>query len=256
MNDEKKPIKHNPIEKPKTESAVETVRAATRAVVGAVPFAGQGMTEIVDAFLPDPVAEDHSRWQGEMTDGVNALHDRVDYIDRNIDPHTVCLSPAASCAAKYMIEHCKDGLAQIWVSIDELMSIYPDLSRNDLLEGLGDLESYDLVLTVPLLNKPPTYKLTKDSYETLDLPIMGWDTQVDAQELAKIIIEETGGIRSSDLEQKLGWPRRRLNPALRIVLGFVSDGRISKVIQPNYVTQHFSINHAERSVLRRFSKGE
>jgi hypothetical protein len=218
-----------------------------------VPYAGAALAELADAALPDPEHEDRKRWEGEVTDGVNTLHGKVGEISQQLAPHTVTISGAAAAIAKHMVQNCPDGLMQEWTSIDALQIACSDYSRRELLDGLGDLESYGLIESISFIGKAPDYKLTQDAYEQLDLPIMNWDTMKDARLLARLTLESTDGVSAVDLEKKTGWPRRRLNPALRIVVGFVGHGRVSQTIQPDYVTRHFSPNNAERARLRQFA---
>ncbi len=52
---------------------------------------------------------------------------------------------------------------------------------------------------------------------------------------------------------ELGWPGRRLNPALGMVLREVDPGNVSREIQPDYVTACFHLDNADRARLRRFA---
>ena len=64
---------------------------------------------------------------------------------------------------------------------------------------------------------------------------MGWDTASDAVEIARLMLAEDTG-DAPTLHEKTGWCRRRFNPAFRLLLPLFPDGRIRKVIQPDYVT--------------------
>jgi hypothetical protein len=88
-----------------------------------------------------------------------------------------------------------------------------------------------------------------------DEPIMGWSTDKDARILAGLVVQKRQNIKTAELEDELGWPRRRLNPALRRVVDFVAPGRVSQSIQPDYVTRYFSPDNAELALLRRYAAG-
>lgn len=240
------------INPPETHRKADLGRAAARAVAGAIPVVGSAATELANEILPDPSAKARKEWEQHVSDGVNDLNERVDDIDSRTGARTVELTGGTAAAAKYLIEQCPDGLAQEWTSLEQLCEAYPNPTKQELLDGLGDLESYGLIKEVSFIGSPSRYKLTTYAYEVLDQPVMGWDTKADARELAKEVLAMSGTISVRALDAKMGWPRRRFNPALRLVVDFIEDGRVSKVIQPDYVTAHFAMSNAERAELRRF----
>jgi hypothetical protein len=226
-----------------------------KAATGSVPLAGAVLTEIADAKVPDHEARDRERWEGDVTDGFNDLHGRVDDLDERIGEHRITLTGATAAAAKYIIEHCPDGLARNHVSVQELQQACPDFTRDNLLDAMGDLESYGLVDSISFIGTDDIYHLTQSGYEVLDEPIMGWETLADARKIAGIAARMRDGVMISDIESELGWPRRRLNPALKIVVGFIHPGRVSAELQPYYLTNYFSPSNAELAHLRRFAAG-
>jgi hypothetical protein len=237
---------------PKPHRAADLGRAAGRAVVGAIPGFGSAATELVN-LLPDPTATRRKRWEQDVSEGVNDLNSRVAELDQRTGALHVTLTGGAAAAAMHMIRSCPDGRAQQWTSVDDLVAEFPDLTRDELLDGLGDLELNGLVGTISFIGSPPRYKLDESAYAALDPPILGWDPKEGAKVLAREALKSRGTVSVVKLEKALGWPRRRLNPALRIVVDFVGSGRVSQTIQPDYITQHFSPNNAERAALRAFS---
>lgn len=240
------------INPPEASRKADLARAAARAAAGAIPVIGSAAAELANEIVPDPTAKNRQQWEGEISDGVNGLNERVDDIDARTGKRTIELKGGAAAAAMFMIKRCPDGLAQQWTSIEELCEAFPDLTKRDLLDGLGDLESYGLIKEVSFIGSPSRYQLTTDAYETLDEPVLGWNTNSDARALAREALAMPDGVNVPALDEKMGWPRRRLNPALRLVVDFIGDGRVSKAIQPDYVTRYFSPSNAERAQLRRF----
>jgi hypothetical protein len=238
---------------PEISRSADLGRAAARAVAGAIPVVGSAATELANELLPDPSSEARKQWELEVSEGVNNLNDRVDNIDDRTAARNIELTGGTAAVAKYLIEHCPDGLAHEWTIIEQLCEAYPDLSKQELLDGLGDLESYGFIKEVSFIGSLSRYKLATSAYEVLDGPVMGWDTKADARELAKEALTHSGTVRVRALDEKMGWPRGRFNPALRLVVNFVEDGRVSKTIQPEYVTMHFAMNNAERLQLCRFA---
>lgn len=249
MND--KPRKPGNIERPKDFPAANARRRAAKAIGGAVPGVGSLIAEAADAFISNPEAQDRNRWEGEVTDEVNTLGGRVDNIDQRTGNRTESLSVVASAIAKYMIESCPDGLGHRDTTLTDIHAAYPDLEKADLLDGLGDLESFGLINTTSFIGAPDEYQLTGYAYEVLDPPVMGWNPKDDARALAALIVRDRTDTSSHELESSLGWPRRRFNPALRIVAGYIR--LVGKELQPNYITTHLYPTNAEFSNLRRFA---
>lgn len=246
----KKPTKK--IVAPEKFPLAENGRAAARAAVGSIPIVGAVASEAVDAFLPNPEADDQDRWSGEITDGVNSLNERVEDIDGRTGKRTISLIGATALAAKYMIEKCLDGLRHEHYSLVEILEAYPELSKDELLDGLGELEVYGFITTISFIGAPDEYRLTASSYEVLDEPIMGWNTENDARHLAEKALAYRGSVNVAKLHSETGWSYRRFNPALRMVVDFIGDGRVSRSIQPEYISRWFTPNNVERTLLRQF----
>lgn len=239
------------ISPPQPHRAADLGRAAGRAVAGVIPLVGSAASELVN-LLPDPSAERRHLWERAVSNGVNDLTDRVGDLDERTGRRPLTLTGASAAAAMHMIKSCPDGLAQEWTSLDDLAQAFPDLARDALLDGLGDLEMHGLIETINFIGSPSRYKLDTSAYAALDPPIMGWSPTEDAKGLAKEVLAMCDTVSVAALDEKMGWPRRRLNPALRIVVDFIGSGRVSQTIQPDYVTRHFAPNNAERAALRAF----
>jgi hypothetical protein len=95
--------------------------------------------------------------------------------------------------------------------------------------------------------------LNESAYAAMDLLMMGADPKEDARALTREVLKSRDKMSVAELEKTLGWPRRRMNPALRIVVSFVASGRVSQTIQPDWITRRFLPNNAERTALRAFS---
>jgi len=244
------------IQKPRRHRKAQLARAVTKAGLGSIPYVGTALSEAAEVVLPDPEAKDRGRWEGEVTDGMNDLTDRVEVIEERGGKRTVRFTGGAAAAAKYMIENCPDGLGHEYVTVEDIQRADPDLRKKEIEDGLGDLEGYRLVESLSLIGPADRYRLTQLGYEAFDLPIMGWDTKADAREIARRIGTPREGVNVAELDAELGWPRRRLNPALQMVVDFVEPDRVSQEVQAKYVTNHFFPSRAEAAMLRRFADGE
>lgn len=254
MSDEKP----RAIQPPKIHRGADIARAAARGALGAVPFAGSTLAEAANLGLPNPTDADRRRWESDLTNGVNNLHGRVDSLDERTGLRAVTFSGPLADVSKFMIERCPDGLMRDDVTLEQLQEAFPHYGQEEIVEALGDLESYGLVKAAEFFGSDAFYNLTAYGYEVLDPPIMGWNPAEDARRIAELATqpERHDSVMATELETKLGWPRRRFNPALRIVLGFIHPGRIDDTIQPLFPACGFFTTNAERSQLRRFAAGE
>jgi hypothetical protein len=215
------------------------------------------LAEAANLALPDPSATDRKRWEGEVTDGVNHLHDRVDAIDERSGMWAVTFSGASAAVAQFMTERCPDGLGRDDVRLEELQAACPDFSGDEIADALGELQSYGLVEAVAFLGSGGIYTLTQRGYEAFDPPLMSWNPKEDARQIAALAVapERRDGVNTFELEPLLGWPRRRFNPAFQIVLDFISPGGIDNTIQPYFPACGFYMTSSERAQLKRFANG-
>lgn len=238
---------------PKKSLKADLARAAAKGTLGIIPVAGSFLAEAADVAMPDPSDDARRRWEGRVSSGVNALRGSVDDLRERVDGPTVNLTEGAAACATHLIQGCPDGLAGRYVAAEEIASANPDLAMGDLLDGLGELESYGLIDPLDVIGGAGCYCLTQAGYETLDLPIMGWDTVGDAREIAAWSLRQDDAVDVAAMNAALGWPRRRLNPALGMVLREIDPTNVSREIQPDYVTAYFALDNADRARLRRFA---
>lgn len=249
---------NNTLKPPANNKAAAIGRSAVKGALGAIPVAGSIAAEAAEHLLPDPNATDRARWEGQVTDKVNTLDDRVGGLEQDsTSSRTVTLTGATASVAKFMVEGCPDGLNRPYVNVDEVLQSLPEFTKREIRDAFGDLEYHGLVQSLPAIGRDDIYRLTEEAYAVLDKPVLGYDTLGDARELtAMILASDTDSISVPDLETKTGWPRRRFNPALRLIVERIHPGRVSQSIQPDYVTRWFSMSNAERADLRRFAAGQ
>jgi hypothetical protein len=239
---------------PDPHHAADTGRAVARVAAGAIPIVGSAVAEVIDKWLPDPTANRRDQWEKEVSDGLNQAHDRIDDIDDRTGNKQVLLTRGAAVAAKYMIEKCPDGLANKFTTLDDLENEFPEIESRDFLDGLGDLEMHGLIDSLSFIGAPARYRLSDLAYEILDPQVFGWDPKEDAKALATAALAQGDSVDVKELDEQIGWPRRRFNPALRLLLRFVAYESISRECQMDYVTGWFLLTNAERAAIRAFSK--
>jgi hypothetical protein len=194
---------------------------------------------------------DRARWESEVTQEVNTLSDRVTEINNCVDPSTQTLSQPAAHIAKFMIEHCPDGLMRDWLKVSDINAELPDLRESDICEGLGDLECCGII-RAHRTTGPTEYKLTQLGYQQLDPQFMSWSPQNDARRLAQLTLIQTGGVSADELQNSVGWPPRRFNPAWEELLTYIVEGHVSRPSHLGGGAMRFHPSDADRSGLRRF----
>lgn len=244
----------SPITPPREYSSAKAAKLGVKAIAGSIPAFGAALTELVDGLLPDPEANDRKRWENQITGGVNGLFETVENLGRASQERLVTYSGAPAFVARYLVEKCVTGIPDP-VDIKEIVSSANEFTREDIENAVAELEADGLVRDLGHIGAPGLIRLNDHAYEALDKPIMGWDTVEDARTLARYVVEhrEEDAFSAFDLEKAMGWPRRRFNPALRVVVSYVAC--ISRELQPYYVTTCFYPNSTELVKLKRFAAG-
>ena len=80
---------------------------------------------------------------------------------------------------------------------------------------------------------------------------MGWSTQTDAIQIARLITDLWTG-DASKLHAETGWSKRRFNPAFKLLISIFPPGRISMELQPNYPSASIVLRSEDKVTLRRF----
>ena len=242
------------IKPPLEYSSAKAGRHVAKALAGAIPVVGSAVTELIDGLVPDPESNDRKRWEGEVTDSVNGLTDTVEQLSRPDRGQKVTFSGAQAFVASYLTENCSNGIPD-YVDVDSLVAADSSFSREDIEDAIADLEGYGLVKSLDSFGGSGLIELTEHAYEAFDPPIMGWDPQEDARLLAAYLVTHRAeqSFSAPDLEAAMGWPRRRFNPALRVVAQYIRC--VGDELQPHYVVTCVLPTSAEFSRLRRFAAG-
>lgn len=161
------------------------------------------------------------------------------------------LSDLAQHLGKYMAEQCIDGMPGHFG--DELLDAFPEADHKSLSVALAELKADGLVeLSHAIGPRLPRIRTAYELFAAADPGITGHDPEADAVVLAQMIVADPDLGHIPRLEQATGWPRRRFNPAVGLLLPLFPKGRYREVIQNEYPTLGFIVTEDEIVALQRF----
>jgi len=225
-------------------------RAALEAAAGFHPVTA-ALARLYQVTYPSKFEQDLTQWRKEVSATANDHEARLTALETERPPLT--LSEDALALASWLALQSPTGMDDP-IDYAAMTAAFPEASARDLQDAAAELEMYGLAsvskaMGHPLLRVTPSYAL----YALFDPVVHGTSPQSDAVEIAKTALELDSG-HAPELEAHLGWPRRRFNPAFALLLTLVADGRVRKVIQPDYPSLGFLMAAEERVRFRALVK--
>jgi hypothetical protein len=221
----------------------DLLRAALEALAQFTPVTA-ALTRLYQTTHPSQFEQEVASWRHDASEAINDTQDRVRALEEAHQPK-LKLTPAAQALAEWLALTSEKGLEDP-VEFEDIKAAFPETPQRDLQEAAAELEMYGLAsistaIGHPVLRVTPAVEL----FAIFDPVVLGTSPQSDAVELAKAALELDSG-HAPELEAKLRWPKRRLNPALALLLTLVAPGRVRRVIQADYVTLGFILAAEER----------
>ncbi|MEQ8829851.1 MAG: hypothetical protein RLW87_08590 [Alphaproteobacteria bacterium] len=249
MSDENEDEKR--IEPPKANKKRALARTVAEGVAGLAPGGGIA-TGILRVTHPTKAEQDRETWEQVVSERTNEHSDRLDEHEAQLS-HKETISGVTAQLIAALAKDCPDGLGHEFYDLDRLSGLLLDEDRQELEDAAFELEALGLVDFHRSINGPWRLSLSPDFYEQVDHQVMDWATEEDAIALARLMLElDTGN--APTLHEKTGWPKRRFNPALRYLLPLFPEGRVRRVIQPDYVTMGVALAPEDKAALRRLVK--
>lgn len=161
------------------------------------------------------------------------------------------LSEIAVRVGKWIASNSVDGLER-HIDIDKLIADFSDVDIKLLEEGVVELEMGGYAkISRPLSCKIPYTSPTVDLYAAFD-PIIGNNNPIaDSKMLAEQIISRES-IDIPAFQQEVGWPLRRFNPAIGLVIGQFNDKHVLRELIRDYPARGLHIAAEDRIRLRRY----
>jgi hypothetical protein len=241
------------IEAPKENKGKAAVRVVAEALAQATPITA-GLAHLYRFTHPSEMERAVEAWRAEVTAAVNDLEARTRVIEAHITPR-LTISESALALALWLTRETEPWPPKL-VMWETLAEAFPDISEPELEEACAELQHLGLVKTSATMKHPiRTVQASPELYWAFDPVVMGTDPTADAQELARRILAEPALTVVSKLDEAMGWPKRRLNPAVARLIPFVGPNRISRTMTARYYTEQFLLIPEDRFRLRSFAQG-
>ncbi len=240
------------IEPPKKNPRREASRAIVEALAQSLPITA-GLARLFSYTHPPAMDRDVASWREQVSDHLGRHEDRLGHIEEMLTPR-LQVGETALELAKWMVKTSDNGLEKD-VDFEQLLLAFPDTNREALEEACFELAHLDFVSVSSTIGHAvwsirPTYRL----FWTFDPIWIATDPTADAVAIAQLMIDDRSLGWIPRLHEHLGWPRRRLNPAVARLLEIVAPHRTSKEVQDRYPTMGFAIAAEDRVELKRFIK--
>lgn len=194
-------------------------------------------------------------WRDETTKAVNDHEEMLRRLEAKITPR-LRISQTALDIALWLANQSPDGLRHL-IMFGDLAAAFPKVLKNALEEAAFELKHLNLVSCTATMGNPVrTVQTHYELFWAFDPTVHGTDPRADAVELAKLIVDDESLGSIPRLHERIGWSKRRLNPAVAYLMPHVAEGRTRKTITSEYPTIGFALNSEDRFRLRRFIEDE
>jgi hypothetical protein len=236
-----------PLKPPTQNQARDLSRTIAEGLVELVPGGGI-VTGILRETFPSKSDQGREDWEAALTERSNEHGERLDRHEGMLAP-TETIEGFPARLLTRLARECPDGLSMQDYDLDALSALFPDEDRQSIKDAVFDLKALGLLKSWDFIGGW-RIALAEDTYEQVDPQVMGWDTKADAVVIARLMLAEDTG-HAPELHEKTGWSKRRFNPAFRLLLPLFPEGRIRRVMQPDYPSLGVVLADDDRAKLRR-----
>jgi hypothetical protein len=164
---------------------------------------------------------------------------------------TLGVSDLASSLGIWIATQPGNGLEEL-VNTEALMAAFSAIGVRELEEAIAELAAEGYVHTSSGGHALPYIRPTVDLFATFDPLANIGNPLADSLLLVEQILRGLDTINVGQLHEQTGWPVRRFNPAIGLVIGHIDERRISNESQNQYPTRHFSLAAEDRVALKRY----
>lgn len=232
---------------PKEDKKRSIARALAEAILGELPISGAIM-RIFEETHPSKYKVEIEQWRRGLTDRVNEHDTVLNKLTQVLEP-TIKISDHATAVALAICRLSESGLPDP-VPLEAIATNTPELSMPQVESALYELQELRFVSTKPGLIR---IRPTLDLFRAFDPAVFETVPDQDAKQLARAVLDNRSLQNVRLLHQHTGWTLRRFNPALCSLLEHVNQDLISREIQPDYPTTHFSLDGGSEFHLKRLA---
>jgi hypothetical protein len=236
-----------PITPPIQHQGRDLTRTIAESLAEIVP-GGSIVTGILRETFPSKSDQVREDWETAITERSNQHGERLDRHDDMLAPSETIEGLPARLLAR-LAQECPDGMSMHDYDLDALRALFPDDDRQAIKDAVADLKALGLLKSWDYIGGW-RIAVAEDAYEQVDPQVMGWDTKADAVAIARLMLAGNTG-HAPELHEKTGWSKRRFNPAFRLLLPLFPEGRIRRVMQPDYPSLGVVLADDDRAKLRR-----
>lgn len=237
----------SPLAAPAQHQARDLTRTIAESLAEIVPGGGI-VTGLLREVVPSKTDRSRENWESAITERSNEHGERLNRHEGLLAP-TETIEGLPARILTRLAQECPDGLSMQDYDLDALSALFPDEDRQPIKDAVSDLKALGLLKSWDFIGGW-RIALAEDTYEQVDPQVMGWDTKADAVEIARLMLAGNTG-HAPELHEKTGWSKRRFNPAFRLLLPLFPEGRIRRVIQPDYPSLGVVLADDDRAQLRR-----
>ena len=238
------------IEPPKSSKQKSGMRVVAEALAQATPMTA-ALAHLLSFTHPSELESKLTLWRNQVSDTLNKHEAIVSQLEEKIVPR-LRISETALELMLLLVKTSVSGLSTP-SEFDEVQLALPDTGKEILEEACYELQNFDFASISATLGQPvksirPTYKL----FWEFDPICIGTNPIFDAAAIAQLMIDDKNLASIPRLHKKVGWPKRRLNPAVARLMLCVADERTRNVIQNDYPTIGFVLIAQDCFNLKRF----
>lgn len=188
------------------------IKVLAKGLGGAIPGVGSLISELIGECFPDVNAAEQLTWQENVTRKINMVSNflGLSYISHNSYAWAI-----AVLAADIDVEAKGD----VNISEADILTRHPTLAGHQIDEALAELHHADWILfDLPNPNKRNGFFTKPKLFASID-PLRRNSSPIDdAKTLASLALDvEDDWASVPEMDVQVGWPNRRLYPALGIL---------------------------------------
>lgn len=238
------------IKAPEPNTSRVAIRAVVEAIAQITPITA-GLARLYQFTHPSALEEEVQAWQREVSDALNDHEAAIGKLIERMIPR-MQIGETALTIALWLAEQSPDGPDDL-VEGEKLIEKFSQISKSELEEACFELDHLELVSCSSAIGLPVSHvRIDYSLFWTFDPVVMQTNPLTDAVEIARLMLEDENYGSVLKLHEDLGWPKRRLNPAVAMLIPLFPEGRVRSVIQPNYPTMGFAIMSEDRFQLKNF----